>query len=113
MTEPTFQFTSDLWRYEGEAPWHFVTLPEDVADDLDELVGERPGFGSVPVEVTVGSSTWKTSVFPDAKTGSFVLPIKRAIREREGLDVDAPVVVHLRHDDERGRASDRGATSSN
>lgn len=101
MEEPVFEFTSELWLYPGDAGWHFLTLPEGVADDLDDLVGERAGFGSIPVEVTIGSSTWKTSLFPDTKAGSFVLPVKQAIRQRERLEVDARVSVRLRHDSDR------------
>lgn len=101
MEEPVFEFTSELWLYPGDAGWHFLTLPEGVADDLDDLVGERAGFGSIPVEVTIGSSTWKTSLFPDTKAGSFVLPVKRAIRQRERLEVDARVSVRLRYDSDR------------
>lgn len=101
MEEPVFEFTSELWLYPGDAGWHFLTLPERVADDLDYLVGERAGFGSIPVEVTIGGSTWKTSLFPDTKAGSFVLPVKRAIRQRERLEVDARVSVRLRHDSDR------------
>lgn len=101
MEEPVFEFTSELWLYPGDAGWHFLTLPEGVADDIDDLVGERAGFGSIPVEVTIGSSTWKTSLFPDTKAGSFVLPVKRAIRLRERLEVDARVSVRLRHDSDR------------
>jgi hypothetical protein len=96
-----FEFTSDLWRYPGEAGWHFVSLPEAIADDIDEVVGERRGFGSIPVEVTIGTSTWRTSLFPDANTGTFVLPVKKAVRVEERLEADAPVVVRLRHDTDR------------
>lgn len=101
----TFEFTSELWLYPGEAGWYFVTLPAEVADDLDEMVGERVGFGSIPVEVTVGESTWKTSIFPDKQSASFVLPIKKAIRHQENLEADTPVTVHLRHDATRSRDS--------
>ena len=91
-----FEFTADLWRYTGEAAWYFVTLPHDVADDIDEITGEaRRGFGSVRVEVTVGSTTWKTSVFPDTKSESFVLPVKKAVRSAEGLDDGSSVSVLL------------------
>ena len=96
--EAIFEFTAELWLYPGEAGWHFVTLPTAVADDIDDAVGERAGFGSIPVEVTIGTSTWKTSLFPDKHAGSFVLPVKKAIRAKEQLDVDAVVAVHLRHD---------------
>jgi hypothetical protein len=98
VSHSILEFTTEMWRYSGAAAWHFVTLPEDVADQLDEIVGERGGFGSIPVEVTIGTSTWRTSVFPDKGAASFVLPIKRAVRQKEGLSVDAPVSVRLRHD---------------
>ena len=69
----SFEFTADLWRHRGEAAWHFVTLPHDVADDIDEITTTtRRGFGSVRVEVTVGSSTWNTSIFPDTKSESLM-----------------------------------------
>ena len=32
----TYEFAADLWRYTGQAAWYFVTLPHDVADDIDE-----------------------------------------------------------------------------
>ena len=91
-----FEFSAELWRYTGKAAWYFVTLPHDVADDIDEITADtRRGFGSVRVEVTVGSSTWNTSVFPDTKSESFVLPMKQAVRVAESLDVGAPVHVLL------------------
>ena len=101
MDDSFFEFTSELWIYPGEAGWHFVTLPTDVADAIDEAVGERAGFGSIPVEATIGASTWKTSLFPDKQSASFVLPVKKAVRQRELLEVDAPVLVRLRHDANR------------
>lgn len=91
-----FEFTADLWRYTGQAAWYFVTLPHDVADDIDELTADhRRGFGSVRVEVTVGATTWTTSIFPDTKSESFVLPVKKTVRVAEGLDEGEAVVVHL------------------
>ena len=70
-------FTGPLWRWSGESAWHFVTVPEAVSDDIASRVEPGPGFGSVKVTVTVGASTWSTSVFPDSKSG----PIRPA---REG-----------------------------
>jgi hypothetical protein len=91
-----FEFTADLWRYTGDAAWYFVTLPHDVADDIDEItLDRRRGFGSVRVEVTVGSTTWRTSIFPDTKSASFLLPVKQAVRQAEGLDDGSSVSVLL------------------
>jgi hypothetical protein len=92
----TFEFTADLWRYTGEAAWYFVTLPHDIADDIDEITRDaRRGFGSVRVEVTVGATTWNTSIFPDTKSESFVLPVKKAVRVAEDLGDGLPVAVVL------------------
>ena len=92
----SFEFSAELWKYTGQAAWFFVTLPHDVADDIDEITADtRRGFGSVRVEVTVGSTTWNTSVFPDTKSESFVLPVKKAVRVAEGLEDGALVVVRL------------------
>ena len=90
------RFTAELWRHEGEASWWFVTVPPEVSDDVREGAGAgRPGFGSVRVEVTVGTTTWRTSVFPDSRRGTYLLPVKKDVRTREHLDDGAPVTVSL------------------
>lgn len=94
--DPRFEFTAELWRYQGEAPWHFVTLPHAVSDAIDEAVGQRRGFGSVPVAVTVGGTSWHTSLFPDKAAGSFVLPVKADVRRREGIEAGSLVAFLLR-----------------
>ena len=90
-----FTFIAELWRYPGDSGWHFVTLPPDVADDLDEQVAEKAGFGSIRVEVRVGETTWLTSLFPDKGAASYVLPVKRDVRDREGLAVGDRVTATL------------------
>ena len=32
----TFQFRAGLGLHTGESAWHFVTLPTDVADEIDD-----------------------------------------------------------------------------
>lgn len=94
----TYQVTSKLWLYPGEsANWHFLTVPKDVSTDLKEKY--RPflkGFGSLPVEVTIGETTWKTSIFPDRRTGTYFLPVKAKVRKREDLLVDDEVEFSFR-----------------
>ena len=76
-------FSAPLWRWSGESAWHFLTVPEAVSDDIRSRVEPGPGFGSVRVTVTVGTSTWSTSVFPDAKSGRYLLPVKAGVRRAE------------------------------
>lgn len=91
-------FDAELWIWEanGSGSWHFVSLPEEVADDLEEQYGHRAaGFGSLRVEVTIGTSTWQTSVFPDSKRKTYVLPVKKQVRTKEGLEAGSSAAVLL------------------
>jgi hypothetical protein len=90
----THSFTAELWASDSVASWAFVTLPCDVDEEVRLRSGPPTAFGSVRVEVTVGGSTWRTSVFPDKARG-YVLPVKTAVRRAEGLEVGDDVGVSL------------------
>jgi hypothetical protein len=45
--------------------------------------------------VRIGGSEWTTSVFPDSKMGVYLLPVKKAVRQAEGLIAGSTVRVHL------------------
>jgi hypothetical protein len=99
--EPLLAFTAALWQWDArrQDTWTFVTVPPEVTTALEDLAdsrGPRAGFGSVRVEVHLGRSTWQTSVFPDRASGCFVLPVKRAVREANGVDTGDEVTVRLR-----------------
>lgn len=92
-------FEAELWIWDARRAdtWTFVSLPAEESDEIRDLAGgSRRGFGSLRVRVSVGGSTWKTSIFPDSARG-YVLPIKRAVRTAEALDVGdvATVTVEL------------------
>ncbi|TCC39665.1 DUF1905 domain-containing protein [Kribbella sindirgiensis] len=90
-----YRFTAPLWEHQGEGSWYFVTVPEDVSDEITDLTeGRRKGFGSVRVTVTIGATTWQTSVFP-TKTGTYVLPVKKPVRTAENLAEGTPVETRL------------------
>ena len=89
-----FEAEVRLWKL--DAAWHFLTLPQDVADEIEDMPFSRGGFGSLRVQVTIGSSSWGTSIFPNKELGSFLLPLKKPVRETEGLGVGDVCHVHLR-----------------
>jgi hypothetical protein len=80
------EFHAELWESDAMGAWVFVTVPEDISDDIRIVSGPPTGFGSVRVEVTIGTTTWRTSVFPDKSEGAYVLPVKRAVRRAEALE---------------------------
>jgi len=92
----TFEFAAPLWRYPGADGWHFVSLPPGISADITDITaGIRRGFGSVRVAVTVGGTAWRTSIFPDSKTGAYLLPVKRAVRVAEQLGAGDEVQARL------------------
>ena len=94
--EMSYRFDADVWISSGEGGWHFLTLPVEVAEEIQaETVGRTRGFGSVRVLATIGVSTWSTSLFPDRKASSFVLPLKKAVRVAEDFEFGDRVEVTL------------------
>jgi hypothetical protein len=91
-----FGFTGELWRWPSQDAWRFVTVPTELSEAIRLGAGPPRGFGSVRVEVIVGGTCWRTSVFPDAGRGAYVLPMKRAVREAEDLEDGDLVTVTLR-----------------
>ncbi|WP_129668757.1 DUF1905 domain-containing protein [Phytoactinopolyspora endophytica] len=94
------EFDAELWIWEArrDDSWTFVSLPVEESEEIREMAGgQRRGFGSLRVRVSVGGSTWTTSIFPDGSRNCYVLPIKRAIRTAEGLEAGdvATVTVEL------------------
>lgn len=77
----------------GRATYLVVRLPEEESDLVDDLPVQRVGFQGVKVEVTVGATTWKTTVFPDKE--GFLLLVARKVAADEGLVVGEPVDVTL------------------
>lgn len=91
-----FSFEAELYEWDGPAAWVFAALPADLADVIDEVHGEHSrGFGSLRVEVGIGEVVWRTSIFPDSKAGTFLLPVKKDIRRKAGVDVGDVVEIDL------------------
>lgn len=91
-------FEAELWGWSARRAdsWTFISLPIDLSEEIRELSGPpRRGFGSLRVRVTVGGSTWATSIFPDKQRSCYVLPVKRAVREAESIEAGDVTAVSL------------------
>lgn len=92
----TYSFDGELWEWDGKAAWHFVSLPDEVSDEIEAKHGATAGgFGSVRVAVTIGDTSWSTSIFPDKKRATYLLPIKKLVRDRENLQAGVTARVEL------------------
>jgi hypothetical protein len=94
-----YKVTGEVWRHPGAAGWHFVTLPEEIADPIRaRYAGAHRRFGSLPVRATLAATTWTTSVFADTRSSSYLLPIKAEVRRRENVGDGDTVTVALELD---------------
>lgn len=89
-------FHAETFRWDARSDaWFFVALPAELSAEIREIPRIPRGFGSARVRATIGSTTWRTSIFPDAGRGAYVLPLKRAVREAEGVSEGDEVEVRL------------------
>ncbi len=81
-----FQIEAEVWLYPGEAAWHFVSLPKNISKQIKKEFGDMArGWGSLPVNVKIGTTKWKTSIFPDTKSNTYILPLKLEVRKLEDI----------------------------
>jgi hypothetical protein len=45
----------------------------------------RRGWGAVYVKAKVKKTEWQTSIFPDKRSNTYVLPLKKEVRFEENL----------------------------
>lgn len=90
------EFTAPVFRWDARSEaWFFAALPASLSEEIREIPRIPRGFGSVRVRATIGRTSWRTSIFPDAARGAYVLPLKRSVREAEAVVEGGEVVVRL------------------
>lgn len=96
MRKHHYKLRNKVWLYKGMAGWHFVNVPKKQSAEIKKLYGTLTrGWGSVPVLATVGNTNWKTSIFPDSKSGSFLLPLKAEVRKKENVTSGKTIIFFL------------------
>jgi len=94
MTGETYTFESELWAWAARKElWVFATLPEAASDEIADRPRPPSGFGAVRVRVSLGAQRWETSIFPGVDSSAYVLPVKKAVRAKAGVDVGDTVTL--------------------
>jgi len=93
-----FKLRSEVWLYPGEtAAWHFISVSKKQSAEIKkQFAGQMRGWGSLPVQVTIGKTTWRTSIFPDKKTDTYLLPLKAEVRKKESIMNGDKVIFVIR-----------------
>ncbi len=87
-------FEGKIWYWRGPSPFHFVTVPDDESDELHAIADAVTyGWGMVPVNATIGRTSWTTALWP--KDGRYIVPLKNSVRKAEGLVIGDTVGVKL------------------
>jgi hypothetical protein len=62
-------------------------VPEDISTKIKEMQkGKlRRGWGAIYVKAKIGKTEWQTSIFPDRRSATYVLPLKKEVRYEENL----------------------------
>lgn len=87
------RFTTTVMVYGGNAhtkaqkgAWYFAPLPIALSTTLKNThKAIAGGWGSLRVTVRIGATKWDTSIFPDTKSGVYLLPLKAEIRRKETI----------------------------
>lgn len=95
----SYTFSSEVWKYptkDGKGGWFFIHVDSAASKSIKKMT-ELPkrGFGSVPVIVSIGTSRWRTSIFPDSKTQTYLLPLKAQVRKAENIDVRSKIIATI------------------
>lgn len=86
------EFTGEVWEWRGPAPFHFVSVPDELCDDIREVAEVISyGWGMVPVAARIGATEWTTSLWP--KDGGYVVPIKDGVRRARAIELGDTVTV--------------------
>ncbi|MBX7533569.1 DUF1905 domain-containing protein [Qipengyuania sp. 1XM1-15A] len=95
--------TLPLTRWQGDrGTYHLVTISVEIAEAIAAHAlmhrlefGTQRGFGSVKVMAEIGTSRWKTSVFPQNGKTEWVLLISKKVMPAEGLAEGDSVPLEL------------------
>ncbi|MCK9426469.1 MAG: DUF1905 domain-containing protein [Ignavibacteriaceae bacterium] len=92
----TYRVRAKVWLYQGFGGWHFMNISTKQSSMIRTLYGiEARPFGSIPVSVTIGKTQWKTSLFPDKKSKSYLLAIKADVRRKEHIASGDTIIAQV------------------
>lgn len=91
------EFVGEIFHWRGPSPFHFVAVPDDPSAAIEAVASMVTyGWGVIPVEVRIGATDFRTSLFP--KDERYLVPIKQAVRTTEQLSLGDEVQIRLRLD---------------
>lgn len=89
-----FEFESKVIEWRGPAPFYFVTTPDSISQELESSAGHLSyGWGCIPVDVTIGTTTFYTALIP--REGSYFVPLTAAVRKAEQIELNSFQIIRV------------------
>lgn len=86
------EFEAAVIEWRGPAPFFYASLPADAAAEITRVKKlVTYGWGAIPADAVINGVRFTTSLFP--KDGTYLLPLKAAVRKQIGVTVGDRVAV--------------------
>lgn len=86
----THTFSGSVKKFDMKNPWYYVEVPSEITSKLS-----RGGaWGMLPVCVTLGRTTWDTSILPMGDGKKFIA-LKAKVRKKEGISLGDTVKLEF------------------
>lgn len=98
IPQASYHFTSRVWTYfNGKSTYYLASVPAETGAAIRAMQHGRPrrGWGSVPVSITIGSTCWKSSIFPESGSKSYVFLLNAKVRKTEAIQEKSSLTVTL------------------
>lgn len=89
----TLTISKKVWLWPGEnLPWHFVYVDGEEKEYIEKYA-RKSRNGLVKIEATIGKTSWQTSLLPFKKDNTYLIALKKEVRNREGIMVGDTVKI--------------------
>ena len=88
VSDKSLTFTAEVMLFPQVGGWRYVQVPDRLRDQLTV----RAQRGLIPVTVTVGASSWPTSLLPKGD-GTHFIALNAKVREAENIELGDRVRV--------------------
>lgn len=89
-----YDFSEKTWQHSSPGGWYFVSLPKEISKEIRSVLkSEEEGWGRLKAVAKIGKSEWKTAIWFDSKSKTYLLPLKAEVRKKENIEVEKQIDV--------------------